>query len=216
MTAVDFTRPLPVAVRPAPRLTALGGGLLLYGTSMALMIRSGLGLDPWDTLHQGLARLAGLSFGTITALVGLLVLVAWWPLRQRPGIGTAANVVVIGVAVDVALALLPQANRLVWQITAMVAGVVLNALATALYVGARFGPGPRDGLMTGLVARTGASIRLVRTGIEGGVLLTGVLLGGTVGAGTVLYAVAIGPLTQLFLRRTTARGPDPASSPIVP
>jgi uncharacterized membrane protein YczE len=174
-------------------------GLLIYGTSMALMIRSGLGLDPWDVLHQGLAQRTGLSFGTITAIVGVAVLLAWIPLRQRPGVGTVANVVVIAIAVDVALALVPPASPLMLRIGYMVGGVVLNGLATACYVGARLGPGPRDGLMTGLHARTGRSVRLVRTGIELTVLATGWLLGGTVGIGTVLYAAAIGALTQLFL-----------------
>lgn len=185
--------------RPGVRLPRLFGGLVLYGVSMALMVRSGLGLDPWDVLHQGLALRIDLSFGTITAITGVAVLLAWIPLRQRPGVGTVANVVVIAVAVDAALALIPAPPQLAARIGLLVAGVVLNGLATACYVGARLGPGPRDGLMTGLHARTGWSVRLVRTGIEVIVVATGWLLGGTVGVGTVLYAMAIGPLTQMFL-----------------
>ncbi len=191
--------PVSVRHRPATRLPQLLGGLVLYGVSMALMVRSDLGLDPWDVLHQGLAQRVHLSFGTITAITGITVLLAWIPLRQRPGVGTVANVVVIAVAVDTALAWLPHLSALAPRIGLMVAGVVLNGLATACYVGARLGPGPRDGLMTGLHARTGWSVRLVRTGIEVTVLATGWLLGGTVGIGTVLYAIAIGPLAQLFL-----------------
>lgn len=198
--------PVSVRRRPATRLPQLLGGLVLYGVSMALMVRSDLGLDPWDVLHQGLANRVNLSFGTITAITGVAVLLAWVPLRQRPGVGTVANVVVIAVAVDAALALIPHLSALAPRIGLMVAGVVLNGLATACYVGARLGPGPRDGLMTGLHARTGWSVRLVRTGIEVIVLVTGWLLGGTVGVGTVLYAVAIGPLTQMFLPWVAYRG----------
>jgi uncharacterized membrane protein YczE len=163
------------------------------------MIRSGLGLDPWDVLHEALSELSGLTFGTVTAVVGALVLLCWIPLRQRPGIGTVANIVVIAVAVDLTLAVAVQPSALVWRIVLLVAGVVLNGLATAAYIGVRLGPGPRDGLMTGFTRRTNLSIRLVRTGIELTVLATGWLLGGTVGVGTVLYALAIGPLTQAFL-----------------
>lgn len=195
---VDLS-PLPVRHAPLRRFPQLVGGLWLYGTSMAMQIRGGLGLNPWDVLHQGLATRLPLSFGLITAVTGAVVLLLWIPLRQRPGIGTVANVVVIAVSVDVALALIPAASGLPARVALLLGGVVLNGLATALYVGARLGPGPRDGLMTGLAARTGWSIRLVRTAIEVVVLGTGWLLGGTVGIGTVLYAVAIGPLTQLFL-----------------
>lgn len=194
---------LPVTVRPTARLAQLVGGLVLYGTSLALMVRAQLGLDPWDTLHQGLSEKFGWSFGIATAVTGVAVLAAWLPLRQRPGIGTIANVVVIALSVDVALALLPWAVGLPWQVLMLAGGVVLNAAATAIYVGARLGPGPRDGLMTGLHARTGWSVRLVRTGIEIAVLSVGWLLGGSVGLGTVLYALAIGPLTQFFLPFTT-------------
>jgi uncharacterized membrane protein YczE len=191
--------PVPVTTSPLRRLPQLLGGLTLYGVSMGLMIRSGLGLDPWDVLHEALSELSGLTFGTVTAVVGALVLLCWIPLRQRPGIGTVANIFVIAVAVDLALAVLVQPSALAWRIVLLVAGVVLNGLATAAYIGVRLGPGPRDGLMTGFTRRTGLSIRLVRTGIELTVLTTGWLLGGTVGVGTVLYALTIGPLTQAFL-----------------
>ncbi len=203
-SSVDLS-PLPLAVHPTARLAQLVGGLVLYGASLALMVRAQLGLDPWDTLHEGLTKSFGWSFGTATAVTGVAVLVAWVPLRQRPGIGTVANVVVIAFSVDAVLSFLHPAVGLSWQVLMLVGGVVLNAAATAIYVGARLGPGPRDGLMTGLHARTGWSVRLVRTGIEVTVLAAGGMLGGSVGLGTVLYAVSIGPLTQLFLPRTTIR-----------
>lgn len=198
MAALDL-RPVPVTTSPVRRLPQLLGGLTLYGVSMGLMIRSGLGLDPWDVLHDALSRRTGWTFGTITAVIGALVLLCWIPLRQRPGVGTVANILVIAVAVDVALAVIPSPSPLVLRIVLLVAGVVLNGLATATYIGVRLGPGPRDGLMTGFTARTGLSIRLVRTAIELTVLATGWLLGGTVGLGTVVYALAIGPVTQAFL-----------------
>ncbi|WP_376778576.1 membrane protein YczE [Phytoactinopolyspora halotolerans] len=172
---------------------------------MALLIESTLGLDPWDVLHQGIAIWTPMSIGIVTILVGAVVLLAWIPLRQRPGLGTVSNVVVIGLAVDASLWFLPQPDALALRATFMVAGVVLNAVATAAYIGAWFGPGPRDGLMTGLVARTGGSVRVVRTSIEMTVLAVGWLLGGTVGVGTVLYAVSIGPLVHALLPRLAVR-----------
>jgi uncharacterized membrane protein YczE len=181
------------------RLVQLYGGLVLYGVSASLLVLAGLGLDPWDVFHQGLSRTFGLAIGTWAIIVGVVVLLLWIPLRQRPGIGTIANVIVIAVSVDVALALIPEPTGLPARIALLFAGIVLNGVASAAYIGARLGPGPRDGLMTGLAARTGWSIRLVRTGIELTVLATGWLLGGTVGVGTVIYALAIGPLTQAFL-----------------
>lgn len=188
---------------------ARGGALLIglfgYGFSMALMIKAGLGLDPWDVFHQGLAGRTGLSFGTVTAIVGVGVLLAWIPLRNRPGIGTVANVIVIAVVVDASLAVLPAPSALPIRIALMIGSVVLNAMSTVLYIGAGLGAGPRDGLMTGLVARTGLSVRLVRTSIEATVLAVGWLLGGTVGVGTVVYALGIGPLVQLFVRLTPKR-----------
>ncbi|MFJ5927859.1 YitT family protein [Kitasatospora sp. NPDC092948] len=185
------------------RLVRLAAGLVLYGVSMALVLRSSLGGNPWDVFHQGLSRHVGLSVGTWVTLVGLLVLLLWIPLRQKPGIGTVGNVAVLGVAMDTTLALLPHPHALVARIPLLAAGIVLNAVATGLYIGARLGPGPRDGLMTGLHRRTGRSVRLIRTAIELTVLAAGIALGGTFGVGTVAYALAIGPLVQFFLPRLT-------------
>jgi uncharacterized membrane protein YczE len=188
--------------RAATRGTALLLGLMGYGFSMALMVRAGLGLDPWDVFHQGLSRHTGMTIGVASAVVGVIVLLAWIPLRNRPGIGTIANVIVIAVTVDTSLAWLPTPTALPLRVALMLGAVALNAVSTVLYIGAGLGPGPRDGLMTGLVARTGLSVRLVRTSIEASVLVTGWLLGGTVGVGTVIYALGIGPLVQLVLRLT--------------
>jgi uncharacterized membrane protein YczE len=165
---------------------------------------------PWDVLHQGLSRQLGWSLGTVTIAVGALVLLAWIPLRERPGLGTVSNVVVIGVALDAALAVLPEPGSLAVRTALVPAGILLNAVATAAYIGVRLGPGPRDGLMTGLVRRTGRSVRLVRTSIEVVVVAAGWLLGGTLGVATVLYALAIGPLVQLLLPRLTVAAPEPA------
>jgi uncharacterized membrane protein YczE len=186
------------------RLAVLYGGLLLYGASAALQVRAGLGLAPWDVLHQGVARHTGLSIGTVSVLVGAAVLLLWWPLRQLPGLGTVSNVLVIGVTMDATLALVPAPpHALTLRVPLLAAAVALNGVATGLYIAARLGPGPRDGLMTGLHRRTGRSVRLVRAGVELVVLAAGFALGGGVGVGTVLYAVAIGPLAQLFLRLFT-------------
>ncbi|MGW0105317.1 hypothetical protein [Streptomyces sp. SID4956] len=182
------------------RLFQLYAGLALYGASSALLVRSGLGLEPWNVLHQGLSERTGLSMGVVLTALGALILLLWIPLRQRPGLGTVSNVLVIGVAMDATLAVVPDAHNMAVRVALMVSGIVLNGAATGLYIAARFGPGPRDGLMTGLHQRTGVSVRLVRTAIEITVVVTGFLLGGTVGVGTLLYAVAIGPFAQLFLR----------------
>ncbi len=192
-------------MRGALRGAALLVGLTGYGFSMAMMVRAGLGLDPWDVFHQGLAMHTGMTIGVASAVVGVAVLLAWIPLRNRPGIGTIANVVVIAVTVDAGLLVLSTPASMPVRVAMMVGAVVLNAFATVLYVGAGLGPGPRDGLMTGLVVRTGLSVRLVRTGIEATVLAVGWLLGGTVGVGTVLYAFGIGPLVQFFVRITPDR-----------
>ena len=192
------------------RLLQLFIGLLLYGASMALMLRAALGLDPWDVFHQGLATQADLSIGKVVNLVGLAVLLLWIPLKQRPGIGTVANVILIGTAMDLTLSVLPAIEGLALQVAALLFSVVANGIAGALYIGAGLGPGPRDGLMTGLARRTGWSLRLVRTGIELTVLGCGWLLGGTVGVGTLLYAFTIGPLVQIFLPMVTI--PDPKSN----
>jgi uncharacterized membrane protein YczE len=194
----------------ARRLVQLYAGLVLYGLSMALLVRSGLGVMPWDVLHQGLSRQLGWSLGTVTIVVGALVLLAWIPLRERPGLGTVSNVVVIGVALDAALAVLPEPGSLAVRTALVPAGIALNAVATAAYIGVRLGPGPRDGLMTGLVRRTGRSVRLVRTSIEVVVVAAGWLLGGTLGVATVLYALAIGPLVQVLLPRLTVAVPEAA------
>jgi len=181
------------------RLAQLTVGLVLYGVSLGMMVESHLGLDPWDVLHDGLARRLPLTFGSVVIVTGALVLLLWRPLRQMPGLGTVANVLVIGVASDLALLALEQPSSLGGRWSLLLGGLVLNAVAGGLYIGAQLGPGPRDGLMTGLVRRTGWSVRVVRTAIELTVLAAGFLLGGAVGFGTVLYALAIGPLLQLFL-----------------
>ncbi|QTE28199.1 membrane protein YczE [Pengzhenrongella sicca] len=197
-----------------PRRSAqLFAGLVVYAASIAMLVHAGLGNMPWDVLSQGLARQLGWTFGTVTIVVSVVVLACWLPLRQRPGAGTVANVVVIGLLVDPFLALARLLGPLpVGAAAALtVAGVAANAVATACYLGAQLGPGPRDGLMTGLVARTGGSVRVVRVGIEGVVVLSGWLLGGTVGIGTLAYALAIGPLVHVLLPRFSAR-PTPAGA----
>ena len=184
------------------RLIKLALGLTAYGVSMAMMLQSGLGLMPWDVLHQGIAVQGGWQMGRVTVAVSFAVLLLWIPIRQKPGFGTLCNAIVIGLVFDavnglvgdrlVDLALVPRAGLLL-------GGIVLNGAATAAYLGAHMGPGPRDGLMTGLVRRSGRSVRLVRTLIEGGVLLAGFLLGGTLGVGTLAYVLLIGPLIQHML-----------------
>ncbi|MFD9482902.1 YitT family protein [Streptomyces sp. NPDC059991] len=189
----------------------LFSGLYLFGVSIALMIAAGLGVPSWDVLHQGIAHRTGLSFGWVVNGVGALVLLAWIPLRVRPGIGTLCNVLVVGPAADITLRLLPEPSALAARVPLLLVGVALNALATGLYIGAGLGPGPRDGLMTGLAAH-GISIRAARTVIEVAVLAGGWLLGGTVGVGTLLFAVAIGPLAQPAIRHFTLRK---TASPVV-
>lgn len=174
------------------RLVQLLGGLILYGVSMAMMVQANLGLDPWDVLHQGLAPRLGLSFGLTVNLIGLAVLALWLPLRQRPGVGTVLNILVIGTVTDIALAVLPRPDDLLRRFLMLVAGIVLNGIAGGAYIGAGLGPGPRDGLMTGFCRKTGLPVKAVRTAIELTVLAVGWMLGGTVGLGTVLYAASIG------------------------
>jgi uncharacterized membrane protein YczE len=186
------------------RLTQLYLGLVLYGVSAGMLLLAGLGVDPWDVFHQGLSRRFGLGVGTWVLIVGACVMLLWIPLRQRPGFGTISNVVVVGLVIDLMLAVFPPAHGLGLPILLMVAGVALNGLATGAYIGAGLGPGPRDGLMTGLAAR-GHSVRVVRTCLEVSVLATGWLLGGTVGVGTVVYALAIGPLAHFCVPRLTIR-----------
>lgn len=181
------------------RLLQLFIGLTLYGVSTAMFVRADLGADPWNVFHLGVANLLSMNIGVVIIAVGVLVLLAWIPLRQRPGFGTLSNVVMIGLAADVALVVIPGFESLLARSGLLVSAVILNALATSLYIGAGFGAGPRDGLMTGIHARTGWPVRRIRTAIEVSVLLIGWLLGGTVGVGTVLYALAIGPLIQICL-----------------
>lgn len=181
------------------RLVQLLVGLWLYGATMAMMVRAGLGLDPWDVFHEGLTHHVPLTFGQVVILVGAVVLLAWIPLRQMPGIGTVLNVVVIGLAADATLAVLPDAGSIWSGAALLLGGIVGNGIAGAMYVGAGLGTGPRDGLWTGIVRRTGASVRRVRTSLELLVLVAGFALGGTVGLGTVLYALTIGPIVQYFL-----------------
>ena len=194
----------------ARRLFQLYAGLVLYGASASLIILSGLGNDPWDVLHQGLSRQTGIGTGLWVCIAGALVMLLWIPLRQRPGLGTLSNVVVIGLVVELCLALIEPAHEPASRWTLLISGVLLNGMATGLYIGARFGPGPRDGLMTGLAAR-GLSLRAVRTAIELAVLVCGIALGGTAGIGTVIYALAIGPLAHVFVPAfTVAPAPAPA------
>jgi uncharacterized membrane protein YczE len=190
------------------RLVQLYAGLLLYGFSSSLLVLAGLGLDPWDVFHQGLSRTIGLAIGTWAIIVGAAVLLLWIPLRQKPGLGTVSNVVIIGGTMDVVLGHVGPPHALGWRITVLVVGVLLNGVATGAYIGAGLGPGPRDGLMTGLAAR-GHSIRVVRTGLELTVLLTGWLLGGTVGFGTLAYALSIGPLAHVFIPLFSRGRPTP-------
>jgi uncharacterized membrane protein YczE len=198
------------------RLSQLAFGLALYGVTLGMMIRATLGNAPWDVLHQGLAIHLPISIGTAVILMSLVVLLLWIPLREMPGLGTIANSFAVGLTADLTLSLLDAPAALWARALLMTGGVVLNALATALYIGSQFGPGPRDGLMTGLHRRTGVSIRIVRTGLEVTVVVIGWVLGGVVGIGTVLYAVAIGPLVQLMLPRFIVELPVAASSSHAP
>jgi uncharacterized membrane protein YczE len=204
----------------ARRLLQLYAGLTLYGASASLIILSELGNDPWDVLHQGLSRQTGIGTGIWVCIAGTLVMLLWIPLRQKPGLGTLSNVIVVGLALELCLVAFEPAHDLASRWTLLLSGVLLNGVATGLYIGARFGPGPRDGLMTGLAAR-GMSLRAVRTGIELTVLAAGFALGGTVGIGTLVYALAIGPLAQVFVpafttsptRAAAAAHPASASAP---
>ena len=203
-------------VRMTRRLIQLFLGLALYGFSIGLMVRSGLGLDPWDVFHQGVGGRAGWSIGTVVIVVGAFVLLMWVPLRQRPGIGTISNVFVIGIAVDLALAVLPPFEPYPLRVVMLIIGTLLIGIASGAYIGAGLGPGPRDGLMTGIVARTGWPIRRVRTGIELTVLAAGWLMGGTVGLGTVFFAVAIGPIVQFSLPLLNVRDQDEETREVAP
>lgn len=199
---------VPATRRPT-RVALLLGGLTLYGISDGLLVLAGLGLDPWDVLHQGLSRTFGLQVGTWAIIVGAVVLLGWLPLRQRVGLGTVCNVAVIGLVINATMAIVPAPHTLIVQIGTLVGAVVLNGIATGAYIGAGLGPGPRDGLSTGIAAR-GVSLRVVRTVVEVSVLALGWLLGGSVGVGTVVYALAIGPITHVTipaLRLRSRRSP---------
>ncbi|MDQ1495111.1 MAG: hypothetical protein QOG69_1594 [Actinomycetota bacterium] len=195
LTGIDAS---PTGRRLPRRLVQLYAGLVLYGVSSAMLVLAGFGLDPWDVFHQGLSRTIGLGIGTWSILVGAAVLLLWIPLRQRPGFGTLSNVVMVGGSLNVTLAVVPVPHLVAVRVVILVAGVVLNGVATGCYIGAGLGPGPRDGVMTGLAAR-GHSIRVVRTAIELTVLAVGFGLGGKVGVGTLVYAVSIGPLAHIFI-----------------
>jgi uncharacterized membrane protein YczE len=191
------------AGRLGRRLTQLLVGIALYGLSMAMMIRSALGNMPWDVFHQGIARHLPVDFGTIVIAMSVLVLLLWIPLKELPGLGTVANSLLVGLFADLGLAVLPAPPSLWARGLLVVGALLLNALATALYLGAQFGAGPRDGLMTGLHRRTGVSVRVIRTALEVTVVAVGWMLGGALGLATVLYALAIGPLVQVLLPRLT-------------
>jgi uncharacterized membrane protein YczE len=191
------------------RLAQLYAGLLAFAFGEAMIVRANLGVMSWDVLHQGLARHLGLTIGQWSVIIGALVLLLWIPLRERPGLGTVSNVVVIGLALDAFLALLSAPTSMPARIALLVAGICVNGVATAAYVGASLGPGPRDGLMTGLVRTTGRPVGLVRTAIEVSVVLVGWLLGGNLALGTVLFVLAIGPLVHVFLPLLTV-GERPA------
>jgi len=184
------------------RLAQLVIGLILFGLGIALMLQSGLGLPPWDVLHQGLAEQFGLSVGTWSIIVSFVVLLAWLPFRERYGVGTILNAIIIGAIIDLGALVIPEGTAMVWDIVMLIAGIVIIGLASGMYIGANLGPGPRDGLMTA-IARRGPSIRATRWGIEITVLIVGVLLGGTFGVGTIAFALFIGPIVQFFLPRWT-------------
>lgn len=196
----------PAAWSLPHRLARLVVGQLLFGLALAMLLRAGLGASPWDVLHQGLTTLSGWPFGLVVLLSGVVVLLLWVPLRVRPGVGTVANVVLVAAAIEAGLRLLPPAGWWLPAVALLVGGVLLNGAATALYVGAALGPGPRDGLMTGLAARTGLRVGPVRAAIEVSVVAAGWALGGTVGVGTVAYALGIGPVVGLLLPRLSMPG----------
>lgn len=181
------------------RVVQLFVGLTLYGLAMAILVRAGAGLNPWDVFHYGLSLHTGWSMGTCVIVTGVGVLLLWLPLKEKPGLGTVANTIWIGLAIDFFLPLVPEVHGLGWSLLACLLGILVNAVGGALYIGSQLGTGPRDGLMTGLHRTTGISLRAVRTGIELSVLVIGWFLGGVVGIGTVLYAVLIGPAIQFFL-----------------
>lgn len=201
--------PVPSPSELRTRVPRLVGGLVLFGVGIALMVRADLGLGPWDVLHQGLSERVGLAIGTVTILVGLVVLLLWIPLRERPGLGTLLNVVLIGLMADATLAVVDAPSALPVRVAFLLLGVYVFGPGSGLYIGAGLGPGPRDGLMTGL-ARRGRSVRSVRTGIELTALAVGFALGGTVGVGTLLFAATVGPNVHWHLDRMSLAPPAPA------
>jgi uncharacterized membrane protein YczE len=207
---------MPPAARRLPRrVLQLYAGLVVFAFGEALIVRASLGVIPWDVLHQGLVEQFGLTIGRWSIIIGAVVLLLWIPLRERPGLGTVSNVFVIGAAVDLFLALLSQPDALWLRGLFLATGIVINGVATAAYIGARLGPGPRDGLMTGLVRTRGWSVRVVRTGIEVTVVVIGWLLGGNLGLGTVLFALAIGPVVHVALPLLTVpEAPVPPDEPL--
>lgn len=199
--------PLPTANARLPRrLIQLYAGLVTFAFGEALILQAGLGVIPWDVFQQGLVNNWGLTMGTWSIIVGVSVLLLWIPLRQKPGIGTVSNAIVIGAVLDPMLRALPAPESMGWRAAYLVLGILVNGVATAAYIGARLGPGPRDGLMTGLVRVTGRSVRLVRTALEVTVVAIGWLLGGNLGVGTILFALTIGPVVHIFLPRLTVPG----------
>jgi uncharacterized membrane protein YczE len=209
-TATPTAAPAPLLMELGPvaqlragrlplRLTQLYVGLVMYGVSLALMVRGDIGLAPWDVLHSGVTRHLPITLGQAVVLFSFVVLVLWIPLRERPGIGTISNALVVGFSADGTLALMDRPDAMVWRVALMIGGVLLCGLATAVYVGAQLGRGPRDGLMTGLHRTTGLSLRLVRTGLEVAVVLIGLALGGVLGIGTLVYAFTIGPIAQALM-----------------
>ena len=183
-----------------PRLPGLIAGLLLFGIGIAFMAEAGMGLGPWEVFHQGIARQLGVQLGTVSIVLGIPILLAWYPLGERPGVGTVLNIVLIGTATNVAMGVLPTVVGQPQQLLVMLLGVVTIAAGSGLYLASDLGPGPRDGLMTGLHFRFGWSIRRARTAVELTVLVLGFLAGGTIGLGTVVFALGIGPLVQVMLR----------------
>lgn len=197
MTSLIITARGPLFAR---RLANLMVGLVLFGTGLAMMLNAGLGVPPWDVLHQGLAKQFGLTIGTWSIIVSVAVLALWIPLKERFGVGTILNAVVIGVVFDLAALALPEPDSYLWRAVMLAGGILVVGFASGLYIGAKLGPGPRDGLMTG-IAKYGPSIRLTRTVLEVSVLVIGWLLGGTFGIGTVAFALFVGPIVQFFLPR---------------